>query len=511
MNKQWIVLLVSALVLMASACSPIPEDYEKALTGVESVLKKDGYKGDWTRVDKTVRGFSDKASYQALFDSADHGNRKQYVLDEAAKIRQAAKALRAMEELDDTPGNQRKIRDQFNVMRGHVVAHKAAVQQVRKDYRQIAKIIDDRDNVEAEIANAISEFSMAYASVKKKMEKAIDDHPHQTARIKEFNANLLAIGKVFNWLEMFFGEPADSLTMDDYNLYLEKYRWLKLDGGFPVSLAKDYERMLDQLYQSYSKVLLSASEYHSIAIGMVTWDNYYDYPTETTRIFPYVEVNHSFLEKARSYLARGMQASKSSLTSNAVLKHATEGRIAQGWPSGDDEGEVWIEDYESEFTHQYLLVENGKSSTIEESVDEATYRKYANAIDQEVFSKPYGKFEDEAIDQAQPPGMAFVGNPQYGQWQRDPISGGEIWMWFAAYSIFDDIIDDRIDRRRHQRYMANMNGYVPPRHRNNYTGTNAYGVTSGKSSFQQSLTRSRSQGVRGSGESFRNRGPGKGK
>ena len=81
----------------------------------------------------------------------------------------------------------------------------------------------------------------------------------------------------------------------------------------------------------------------------------------------------------------------------------------------------------------------------------------------------------------------------------------------AAYSIMDDIIDDRIDRRRHKEYLAGMGNYTAPRYRNNYHGTNRYGVTSNQSPIQQSLTRSRNNNLKGSGQSFRNRGPSKGK
>ena len=80
-----------------------------------------------------------------------------------------------------------------------------------------------------------------------------------------------------------------------------------------------------------------------------------------------------------------------------------------------------------------------------------------------------------------------------------------------AYSIIDDIVDDRIDRRRHERYMTSMRNYVPPKERRGHSWTNSYGVTSNKSPIQKSLTRSRNSNLRGSGESFRNRGPGKGK
>ena len=40
-----------------------------------------------------------------------------------------------------------------------------------------------------------------------------------------------------------------------------------------------------------------------------------------------------------------------------------------------------------------------------------------------------------------PAGMAFVGNPRYGQWQTN--GGNSFWMWYGAYRLFGDLFGVR--------------------------------------------------------------------
>jgi len=51
------------------------------------------------------------------------------------------------------------------------------------------------------------------------------------------------------------------------------------------------------------------------------------------------------------------------------------------------------------------------------------------------------------------PGTQFIGNPQYGRWEEG-ADGDLLWVWFAAYILFDDILDldDAFERKRHYRY-----------------------------------------------------------
>jgi len=502
-------MLLVGVALMA-ACSPI-DKYEDNLEKVENSIAKNFYANSVISAEKTIRELSKDSAYTSLLKDEVLKTESDKANATVAKIRQLAKELRAMEDLDDNSSNENKAGKVYGSMQLEISKLSSALRKWKTDYSRVSSIISRRDQEQADLVKAYAAFSKAYETTKAKFAKALVDHPHQKARISTFQAHLANFDNQYQELMAFFAKPKSSLKIEDYLGYVGKFNDLKVKENFPMTLAGDYDRMVDQLYKSYSKVLVDMEESHGIVLGAVSWDNFYDYPTEHNRTFPYTEVTYEQLNKIQRLIGSGRTMYVSSIESDSTIALATSGKSRNGWDSGDDEAEIWVEDAESEYVHSYLIIEDGKTSEIEETVDRNTYMKLINAVNQEVFSKPYGKFEDEAIDKPQTPGMAYVGNSNYGQWQRDPVSGAEIWTWFMAYSIIDDIVDDRIDRRRHERYMANMRNYVPPKERRSHSWTNHYGVTSNQSPIQKSLTRSRNSNLRGSGESFRNRGPGKGK
>ncbi len=502
-------ILFVGVALMA-ACSPI-DNYEEQLEKVEKKIAKKEYAKSIDATEKTIKSLSKDDAYTSLLKDDVIEAEKKKAGKIVSDIHSKAKALRAMEDLDDNYTNESKAGKVYSAMQREIARLNSSLRKWKADYSRVNSIISRRDEEQKALEKAYSDFGMVYVITKSKFKKAIDDHPHQKARIETFKAHLDNFDEQYKYLVAFFAKPKSSLKIEDYLDYVSKYNSLKVKSNFPLTLSSDYDRMVGQLYKTYSKVLLAKEESHGVTLGAVSWDNYYDYPTEHNRTFPYTEVTYDQLQQIQSTIGSGRTQYVSSIKSSNVIALATSNKSTTGWTSGDDEAEIWIEDAESEYTHAYLIIEDGKSSEIEETVDRATYLKFADSINKEVFSKPYGKFEDEAIDKPQDPGMAYVGNANYGQWQVDPVSGVELWTWFMAYSIIDDIVDDRIDRRRHERYMTSMRNYVPPKERRGHSWTNTYGVTSNKSPIQTSLTRSRNSNLRGSGESFRNRGPGKGK
>ena len=45
--------------------------------------------------------------------------------------------------------------------------------------------------------------------------------------------------------------------------------------------------------------------------------------------------------------------------------------------------------------------------------------KYAEFEGHEIYSKPYGFFNNEALNAPNPVGISTVGNPKYGEWKTD--------------------------------------------------------------------------------------------
>ena len=58
----------------------------------------------------------------------------------------------------------------------------------------------------------------------------------------------------------------------------------------------------------------------------------------------------------------------------------------------------------------------------------AFYEKHAEDLGMDLLAKPFGAYEDEVLEQAMPPGMAYVGNEKYGRWEQDE-AGRRRWSW----------------------------------------------------------------------------------
>ncbi|NWH03438.1 hypothetical protein [Desulfobacter latus] len=89
------------------------------------------------------------------------------------------------------------------------------------------------------------------------------------------------------------------------------------------------------------------------------------------------------------------------------------------------------------YFHKYLKEENGETSeTGWEVVNASFYEQNLENLGMAILSKPYGEFEPDF--QAAPPGMAYVGNPEYGEWKQDE-SGNRFWSWYGKYAFFSHL------------------------------------------------------------------------
>lgn len=92
-----------------------------------------------------------------------------------------------------------------------------------------------------------------------------------------------------------------------------------------------------------------------------------------------------------------------------------------------------------------------------------------------VFTKVAGKESFEAA----PPGYEYVGNPKYGEWQRDS-SGGSFWMYYGQYRLMSDLLGwGRVRQNDYGSYQANRQSGQP------YYGPNQEYGMNGKTTRQK--------------------------
>lgn len=112
----------------------------------------------------------------------------------------------------------------------------------------------------------------------------------------------------------------------------------------------------------------------------------------------------------------------------------------ENWPGrGHNAASFWVEDTKEAYFHKYLLEKDGETSeTNWQKVDETVYDTNLEYLGMALLAKPYGTFEKDSLTQAAPPGMAYVGNAQYGEWKEDD-SGNRFWSWYGKYAFFSHL------------------------------------------------------------------------
>lgn len=504
------VLLLIGILGYLFSCSPI-SNYESSLNKIEEQIEQGSYKNKIDDSITRIQAISDNAIYTGVVSTNALTSERKPHEQIVTRIHQLAKELRAMEDLDDNSDNRKAAKNLFQQLEGEVAALGKSLLKWRQKYARVAELIDNRAKNEKQTEQVRAQYDRVKPALFAKFDKALIDYPQQQQRINEFKADFTKLDKDLDQISAFFALPISSVSAQDYREHIELYDKVKIKDNLPVALVGDYANKIDELYKSYTKLLTEDKEQHGVQMAAVSWNDYYDYPDEYQRVFPYTIVTAADLAAIKNEIANYSVWDLNYIYQSALITRVTGGHSRSGWNGNTDKAELWIEDMNSEYTHVYTILEGTEKKVVEQSVSEQTYNKFKNAVGLSIYSKPYGMFEDEAIDTVHEFGMSKVGNDEYGEWRRDPSTGQDIWMWYAAYVIFDNLTDRKISRARYMAYSNRMNGFVPIKDRKAYKDSVSYGMSSYKSPLSQSYTPSRNNSLKGAGASFRNKGPGRGK
>lgn len=214
------------------------------------------------------------------------------------------------------------------------------------------------------------------------------------------------------------------------------------------TLSKDgpkFEKDLDRLYQSYTKILEDMKVEYYVNIHRESWDERSDY--YNPGIFVYAaQVSPAVFQaltqsEAESIadLTPGFSGMNMRVTPGLESAFKTLNLdLVTGWPdSRHNAATFYLESTQLNYFHKYLKEENGETSeTGWEAVNASFYEQNLENLGMAILSKPYGEFEPDF--QAAPPGMAYVGNSKYGEWKKDE-SGSSFWSWYGRYAFFSSL------------------------------------------------------------------------
>jgi len=286
---------------------------------------------------------------------------------------------------------------------------------------------------------------------------------------------------------------ADSCTLIANNLDAIKKNDMKLRAKI-IELGKDYSKILRDM-KIEQKPWVEEVKYE--------WNNWSDWDT-TQEVY-----------RRKRYVSMDVY--------DRVNKRVGEegGMISRG-----SSYEVWIEDLdiEEKYFHRYLIVENDEQQMGEwEEVQEKFYEANEDNLNMSIVTKPFGFYEDEVMKVATPPGYDKVGDPRYGKWVENRVSGEREWSFFQKY-LFWSMILNGIGPRHHYYSYGRWNDWNRNyRGRRPYYGIGggdfgSYGRSTKTNSHMRDTTFSKSGGfkeakpsIREAGRGTRGRGPGRGK
>ncbi len=283
----------------------------------------------------------------------------------------------------------------------------------------------------------------------------------------------------------------------------------------------ELRKKIKELSKSYSKILTDMKVDYLVTVGRTSWNEASDWPIEHEYKYPAVFVS---LQSAETLMALGEENEIAYLSGSIGIRIDRQvwDELSidphKSWPSSsDDNASFWIADMDAKYYHKYTIEENGQTSISEwQEVDEDFFVLHEKNLGMTILSKPFGFYEEEAQKNATPPGMAYVGNSKYGNWQND-ASGRSFWVWYGQYRFFGDLIFGRPWYRNDwDHWNTNYRG------RSNYYGhsdsSGRFGTDSGYtkqkyggSSWGQSGGfKIQKPSIRRAGGFFRGRGPGGG-
>lgn len=467
---RWLLLLL-AIVLVASGCAMPPEDLSKAATNLPAEIKSAQKANDDAR-----RKFGELlkqqkyafiAAYPATDQHVDRFDQAKTKLDEANKT-YASKVKTVLDDYDDK--KQSALRDGISLVQGQIGEAKALTAEP-------ATWLDKVVATQADSAGVLRQAATQISSIKAATEpfKADASNPIAKTLLQRHDDALKAYGLL---------QAASAKSPPNFAA-MTTNAIVVADNA--AALTTETQTLIDIKVDSF--VEISRTSWYEGGDTESTTD--YDYPPvavdpEAANYFAKFPVNEVLATD-------GYGGFK---TTNADRKQWDKLKInsTQDRPKGHDTSEFYFGGVEDLICHAVRVLVNGKPSASRlpkpednacakyntpEQIAQGVYwleadELRAEDIGMDIYSKGLGDLEAQATDEATPPGMVYVGDPSTGEWQTDS-SGNSFWVFYGQYRLFSDLIggpypghyrseyDDwnRNCRYNHCPYYGNMGGGQP--------------------------------------------------
>jgi hypothetical protein len=304
-------------------------------------------------------------------------------------------------------------------------------------------------------------------------------------------------------------------AVPDYALFADSCGVITKNLKLMTDYDKSLRTRLSELDRSYSKTLIDMRVEYYVQVGRVSWDESSDWDSEHDYQYPVRQVDEATYEYFDKLPDEDPIALYGGFLSSSIDPKIDHGKWnllkineKENWSSGDSDAEFYVAELPAKHFHKYMIVENGeKKETDWVVVSDAYFEQNEDNLGMDLEAKPFGFYNDETIKVASPAGMAYVGNPKYGNWKNDG-NGGSFWEFYGRYRLFSDLLGpDRYYRNDWNDWHTNYSGRKPY-----YGETNddreRFGSGSATSQTRYAGSHyARSGGFKGEDHSVRNAGP----
>jgi hypothetical protein len=441
---QSLIALLVVIVLAMTACSTsdsITENLKSSADGLEDQINQ-------SREDVDAR----ESEYEASLDTEQY----RFIADYSAEERHANRfdqARAALDEANDvrenrvndlTDGYKSEERQELADAVNDAERHIAEAQRLAEDPAQWLDLVvatrDDSDGTVAEAeaaATAVAENSAAIESI---VATSKENFPQEASRFNELTRPYTdlqqQVAQAIPSLQTEAAKPEPNYAVMTEFAELARHGQETTNEG------------LTELNTSETQTLIDVRVDSSVVIGRTSWDDYADYPTEHEHIYEPREVSPEVADhfaqlagRDDGKLAKMNNSDELDLEDDVDADHWDALNIdkKENWVDGDDESELWLSEVVDVPCHQILRLVNGEPDSSARPDPESNpcsgYDTQADLADgiyweegdgvrtadvgMDIYSKARGLFNEQATEAASPPGMAYVGDPETGEWRED--------------------------------------------------------------------------------------------
>lgn len=465
-------------------------------------------------------------------------------MDDYAAAKESLNKAAELNRLTIIPILQKNHKDDVSALAKALRAGDKLLDDVRKraanPASRIVLLLDGRKNKDKFYTESLAIEKATTTRVNAFLDLAndlVNRHPHKNEDIQQKKELLnAALSVVRDDLSVITREHNSRAT--DFALYADTYKKINISQTELMTLADKLSSKLAELDKSYVKVLSDMRVENFIRVGRADWcEGEYCGPGNTIT-YPPVQVDDDtfeFFDEFRGDLiAKEGWGWGSRFNKNVPDSRWNALKIIPSYrrDRGNNYAEYWIQDAEQRTYHKYTIIENGSVKEMDwERVKNDLFRAHEEDLGLAIATKPFGFYEEETINSAEPVGMATIASPtivngvptgsnQYGEWRQS--NGHSFWHYYGMYRMLGDFIaprgysysdwDGYRSRDRGKPYYGDNDQYGTYGHAT-YSGSryrNSEYAKRNPSVHKEAMTGRKSLGsstIRGAGPAGRGKGP----